>query len=51
MARGLRNKEIAGRLGITDQGVRYHLKSIYRKTGTRKRSEAVRCAQSQGVVS
>ena len=51
MARGLRNKEIAGRLGITDQGVRYHLKSIYRKTGTRKRSEAVRCAQSRGVVS
>ena len=51
MARGLRNKQIAGRLGITDQGVRYHLKSIYRKTGTRKRSEAVRCAQSQGVVS
>ena len=51
MARGLRNKQIAGRLGITDQGVRYHLKSIYRKTGTRKRSEAVRCAQSRGVVS
>ena len=43
-ARGLRNKEIAGRLEITDEGVRYHLKSIYRKSGTSKRAEAVRHA-------
>ena len=30
---GLQNKEIAGRLGMTDEGVRYHLKNIYRKDG------------------
>ncbi len=42
MARGLRNKEIAKGLGITEHGVRYHLKNIYRKTGARGRIDAVR---------
>ena len=51
VARGRRNKEIAARLGLTDQGVRYHLKSIYRKTGTNKRTEAARYAQSIGALS
>ena len=48
---GLRNGEIAGRLGITDDGVRYHLKSIYRKTGVSSRTDAVRYAESLGVLS
>ena len=47
---GLRNKEVGGRLGITDEGVRYHLKNIYRKTGLTSRTEAVRYAQSLGVL-
>lgn len=51
LEQGLRNKEIAGRLGITDEGVRYHLRNIYRKTGTTSRAEALRCAQSLGVLS
>ena len=51
VARGLRNKEIAGLLEITDEGVRYHLKSIYRKTGSNKRAEAVRRAQAIGPLS
>ena len=51
LGRGLRNKEIASRLGITDEGVRYHLRNIYRKTGTTSRAEALRCAQSLGVLS
>ena len=50
-ARGLRNKEIAGQLEITDEGVRYHLKSIYRKSGTSKRADAVRHARSIGALS
>ncbi|MYD69473.1 MAG: hypothetical protein F4W89_01825 [Acidobacteria bacterium] len=50
-ARGLRNKEIAGRLEITHEGVRYHLKSIYRKSGTSRRANAVRHAQSIGALS
>ncbi len=45
---GLRNKEIAGRLGMTDEGVRYHLKNIYRKTGASRRTDVLRHAQSLG---
>ena len=50
-AGGLQNKEIAQRLGITDEGIRYHLKNIYRKTGTRNRTDAVRYARARGVLS
>ena len=50
VGQGLRNKEIAGRLGITDEGVRYHLRNIYRKTGATNRVEALRCAKSSGVL-
>ncbi len=45
---GLRNKEIAGRLGMTDEGVRYHLKNIYRKTGASRRTDVLRHARSLG---
>ena len=48
---GRRNKEIAERLGITDEGVRYHLKKIYRKTGVSRRLDAVRYAQAKGMLS
>ena len=51
IGQGLRNKEIASRLGITDEGVRYHLRNIYRKTGATNRAEALRCAKSLGVLS
>lgn len=47
---GRRNKEIAERLGITEEGVRYHLKKIYRKTGVSRRSDAVRYALDKGVL-
>ena len=47
---GLRNKEIAGRLGITDEGVRYHMRSIYRKTGASRRTDVVRHAQSLAPI-
>ena len=46
---GLRNKEIAARLGISDEGVRYHLRNIYSKTRVTGRQDAVRYAQSIGV--
>ena len=49
--RGLRSKEIGARLGISDEGVRYHLKNIYRKAGVGKRAEAIKYAQSLGVLS
>ena len=47
---GLRNKEIASRLGMTDEGVRYHLKSIYRKTGASSRTDVLRFAPSPGAL-
>ena len=47
---GLRNKEIADRLGISQPGVRFHLRNIYRKTGVSRRQEAVRTAQLMGVL-
>ena len=43
---GLRNREIADRLGISEDGVRHHLKHIYRKTDTTNRHDAVRRAKS-----
>ena len=48
--RGLRNRGIADSLGITADGVRYHLRNIYRKTGTSRRREAVRCAEALGLL-
>ena len=47
---GRRNREIAGLLGISEPGVRFHLANIYRKTGVSQRHEAVRTAQSLGVL-
>ena len=47
---GRRNKEIAAQLGITEEGVRYHLKKIYRKTGVSGRSDAVQYALDKGVL-
>ena len=47
---GLRNKEIADRLGISLPGVRFHLRNIYRKTGVNRKQDAVRTVQSMGVL-
>ena len=48
LGNGLRDKEIARELSISAHGVRYHLRNIYRKTGTSGRWETVRWAQGQG---
>ena len=50
LARAERNKEIARRLGISEHGVRYHLKNLYRKLGATGRVEAVKRARSAGVM-
>ncbi len=42
----LKDKEIARELGITDNGVRYHTKNIYRKLGVSSRREAARMARA-----
>lgn len=41
VARGLTNKEIAYRLGISERTVQFHLNSIFNKSDTHSRTEAV----------
>ncbi|MFO1498747.1 MAG: helix-turn-helix transcriptional regulator, partial [Verrucomicrobiota bacterium] len=40
VAAGLANKEIAGRLGLSDGTVRWHLRHVYHKLHVRSRTEA-----------
>lgn len=44
LARGLSNDEIAKELWVTQQTVKFHLTNIYRKTGTKNRTDAARYA-------
>ena len=41
VVRGLSNKEIVGRLGITIEGVRWHLRNIYEKLHVHSRTEVL----------
>ncbi len=50
IARGLRNKEIATRLTISQRTVKFHNSSIMSKLGASNRTEAVRMAVQQGLV-
>ena len=50
LAEGLPNKMIAGRLGISDQTVKFHVASIGSKLGARNRTDAVRLAIRRGLV-
>jgi DNA-binding NarL/FixJ family response regulator len=50
VAQGLRNKELANRLSITEGTVKIHLHNIYDKLGVDGRLELVLCAQQRGLV-
>jgi DNA-binding NarL/FixJ family response regulator len=50
LAQGLPNKAIAGRLGISDQTVKFHVSSICGKLGAANRTEAARRALRLGVI-
>ena len=45
-----RDREIAAALGITPDGVRYHLRNLFAKLNAHDRSAAVRRAQSFGIL-
>ena len=50
-AHGLTNKEIAYRLGISERTVQFHINSIFNKTTTNSRTEAVALALGNGWIS
>jgi len=50
VAEGMRNKEIAGTLGITDDTAYGHLKNIFAKLNVHDRTAAVREAVRRGIL-
>ncbi len=48
---GLRNREIAAQLGITENTVKFHLKNILEKLHARSRTEVATRAMREGLVS
>lgn len=51
LARGLRNKEIADRLYISERTVNFHLANIYQKLNVSGRTEALSRALKEGLIS
>ncbi len=50
VAAGLPNREIAQQLFISENTVKYHLKSVLQKLGVKNRAEAVSCAIQKGII-
>jgi DNA-binding NarL/FixJ family response regulator len=50
LARGLRNKEIAARLVVSERTVNFHLANIYQKLNVSGRTEALSKAHEQGLI-
>jgi DNA-binding NarL/FixJ family response regulator len=50
MAEGLSNKEIAGKLTISEHTAKFHVNSILQKMNAQKRVEAVVRAAKQGLI-
>ncbi|HEY5902573.1 MAG TPA: response regulator transcription factor [Anaerolineales bacterium] len=49
IARGLSNREIAGKLFISENTVKYHIKNVLQKFGLKNRAEAAAYAIQQGL--
>ena len=50
LARGMRNKEIASRLVVSERTVNFHLANIYQKLNVSGRTEALSKALEQGLI-
>ena len=50
VAEGASNSEVAQKLWITQQTVKFHLSNIYKKLGVANRTEAASWAQRQGLL-
>ncbi len=51
ISRGQSNKEIGAKLFVTEQTIKFHLKTIFRKLGAKSRSEAVYRAVQNNLIS
>ncbi len=51
ISRGQSNKEIGAKLFVTEQTVKFHVKTIFRKLGAKSRSEAVYLAVQNSLIS
>ncbi|WP_422392792.1 response regulator transcription factor [Marinicauda algicola] len=47
---GMSNREIAERLCVTEDAVKWHLRQIFKELGASNRTEAVIEAQSRGLI-
>ena len=50
LARGLGNKQIAARLGISERTVKFHVSSVFTKLGAANRTDAVARAAQAGII-
>jgi DNA-binding CsgD family transcriptional regulator len=50
MAEGLRNKEIAARLGISERTATFHVGNVLSKLGADGRVEAIHLARRRGLL-
>ncbi len=50
LSHGLPNKQIAGRLQISEHTVKFHISSIFTKLGAASRTEAVSIGARQGLI-
>ncbi len=50
LARGLRNKEMAARLHVSERTINFHLANIYQKLNVSGRTEALSKALEQGLI-
>jgi DNA-binding CsgD family transcriptional regulator len=50
VADGLRNREIAERLGVTEHTVKFHLAAVFGKLGATTRTDAVRRGFRLGLI-
>lgn len=50
VARGLGNKQIAARLGISERTVKFHVSAVFTKLGATNRTEAVTRAAQAGLI-
>src|SRR5688572_3109028 len=50
VARGLANKQVAARLGISERTVKFHVSAVFTKLGAANRTEAVTRAAQLGLI-